>query len=180
MITDSIVHVFGSILQYIALVFALMLYFWIKDVFPLLRLIPRASNPSHRDFRSRSTRALIHDELFILYQWVRQLRRKYNLTQEEMAEKLGVDPRTVQRWERGVTQPQPRHYRQFLLMTEDRDRLASKHMPPPAKRARSVRRVPAQPYPWIFACGFLASLLTLIALVALLIILVLHFWLHII
>src|SRR5438128_2479684 len=34
-----------------------------------------------------------------LAEWVRQLRKDHGLTQEEFAEKVGVDPRTIQRWE---------------------------------------------------------------------------------
>ena len=37
--------------------------------------------------------------------FLKELRREKNLTQEELAEKLGVSNRSVSRWENGVTMP---------------------------------------------------------------------------
>lgn len=59
--------------------------------------------------RFACTYSLSHDELFIVYQWIKRTRQKHDLTQEALAEKLGVDPRTVRRWESGDTEPRPRH-----------------------------------------------------------------------
>ena len=36
--------------------------------------------------------------------FLRQLRRERNLTQEQLAERLGVSNRSVSRWENGVSQ----------------------------------------------------------------------------
>lgn len=50
---------------------------------------------------------------------IRQLRRRAGLTQEALAERLGVDQGTVSRWERGVERPRPRRLslvRQLLLV----------------------------------------------------------------
>jgi len=38
---------------------------------------------------------------------IRQIRLKMNLTQEQFAELLGVDPRSVSRWENGHHKPSP-------------------------------------------------------------------------
>jgi transcriptional regulator with XRE-family HTH domain len=43
-----------------------------------------------------------------LFEWARciaELRRKLQLTQTELAEKLGVTAMTVSRWERGLVEP---------------------------------------------------------------------------
>jgi transcriptional regulator with XRE-family HTH domain len=63
-------------------------------------------------------RILALGEWFLAYQWIRQIRKKQGLTQEQFAEKMGVVPRTVQRWEQG-TRPQPRHYDQFQKVQLD-------------------------------------------------------------
>lgn len=38
---------------------------------------------------------------------IEQLRKKYNLTQEVLAEKLNVTRQTISNWEQGVTYPNP-------------------------------------------------------------------------
>jgi transcriptional regulator with XRE-family HTH domain len=140
MITDSIAHVLESAVQYMALIVALLLYQWIKEVFFLSHLThtPRLSSRSVRVFKSRNTRILICDEFFILYQWMRQLRQRHNLTQEEMAEKLGVDPRTIQRWEKGA-RPQPRHYSMFQELERA---FRSDNSTLPSKIPQARRRLP--------------------------------------
>jgi transcriptional regulator with XRE-family HTH domain/tetratricopeptide (TPR) repeat protein len=45
--------------------------------------------------------------------WLADARRAHGWTQEDIAEKVDVDIRTVQRWERGKTRPQPPKYRQL-------------------------------------------------------------------
>ena len=40
-------------------------------------------------------------------------RKKHLLSQEEVAEKLGVEARTVRRWESGAAIPQPYHQRKL-------------------------------------------------------------------
>lgn len=37
--------------------------------------------------------------------WIRLIRRHYGLSQEELAQRLRVDVKTVGRWERGETEP---------------------------------------------------------------------------
>jgi DNA-binding transcriptional regulator YiaG len=90
-------------------------------------------NPSLRKLESRKTRGidssqveayfglnkltmLLREELMdeeeeeptprpISPQEIREIREKLNLTQEELAEKLSVDPRSVKRWEAGESKP---------------------------------------------------------------------------
>lgn len=53
---------------------------------------------------------------------LREARQRANLSQVELADKLGVAPRTVQYWEAGRIVPQPRHRRalvEFLGALED-------------------------------------------------------------
>jgi DNA-binding XRE family transcriptional regulator len=42
---------------------------------------------------------------------LREARRQANLTQAELARRLGVSARTIQHWESGTTEPQLRHKR---------------------------------------------------------------------
>ncbi len=49
----------------------------------------------------------------ILYQWIKELRYKYRLTQADLAEFLDVDVTTVQRWERGTHKPNGQHLYQI-------------------------------------------------------------------
>jgi len=174
MLTNSIAHVLQSILQYIALIIALLLYRWIKDVSSLSgsTYAKRTRNLDRHILKGRSTRTLISEELFILYQWIRQLRKRRNLTQEKLAERLGVDPRTVQRWEQG-SRPQPRHYSMFQQLERDvtHPTRAVQRRPQTRKALRRSRAfyIPLSPL------GLLVWLLILIALF-----LILRFWLHII
>lgn len=48
---------------------------------------------------------------------LREAREASDLSQVELARKLGVSPRTVQNWEAGMT-PQPRHRRAVNLFIE--------------------------------------------------------------
>ena len=57
----------------------------------------------------------------IFYQWIKELRREYGLTQEGLAEKVEVDVTTVQRWERGKHQPRQKYAYQLQQMEEDLD-----------------------------------------------------------
>src|SRR5690349_8899685 len=64
--------------------------------------------------------SLSRDELFIVYQWIKHTRQKHGLTQEALAEELGVDPRTIRRWEKGGTEPQLRHCLNLQRIRESR------------------------------------------------------------
>jgi transcriptional regulator with XRE-family HTH domain len=171
MITNSITHVLQSVLQYIALIAALLLYRWIKDVFPLsdVPYIAKRFDRYRYILKNHRTRSWIRDESSILYQWIKQLRLKNNLTQEELAEIFGVDPRTVQRWENGETRPQPRHYGMFQQLEQDwrNDNLI---IPLPPKSVQS--RISFRLFPLFLLC--------LTILLALLVFLLLHFWFHLI
>lgn len=180
MLTNSIAHVLQSVLQYIALVTALLLYRWIKDVssFSGSPYSKRTRNLDRHILKGRSTRTLIYEELFILYQWIRQLRKRRNLTQEKLAEKMGVDPRTVQRWENGSTRPQPHNLSKFQTLEERgwETRRAQRRRYKYSRGAQrkrgyspASRRILLVPY-----------LLGLFILIVLLVFLILHFWLHII
>ena len=121
MLTTSITHTFQSALQYSALVLALFLYLCAKDGYQHFRHT-RTVRTSH----SRRSTSKGHDRqtsstdkrLLKLYQWIRKRRQRYNLTQQEFAEIMNVDPRTVGRWERGEVKPQPHHYLKFLRLKD--------------------------------------------------------------
>ncbi len=51
--------------------------------------------------------------------WVKQLREQLCLTQEALAESLGVSFATVNRWENGWTAPSKLALRQFDLLCEE-------------------------------------------------------------
>ena len=44
---------------------------------------------------------------------IRKLRKRLGLTQQQLADKLGVDRTTVSRWERGEVEPSPMAERQL-------------------------------------------------------------------
>jgi transcriptional regulator with XRE-family HTH domain len=51
---------------------------------------------------------MVGRQVSTLYEWARciaELRRKLQLTQTELAERLGVTAMTVSRWERGLVEP---------------------------------------------------------------------------
>jgi DNA-binding transcriptional regulator YiaG len=180
MITNSMAHVLQPTLQYLALIIALFLVQWTKDVFPLSRLTHTTFR--HYTRKGRSTYALILDELFILYTLMKRLRQRHNLTQEEFAEKMGVTVRTVQRWEQGV-RPQPRHYNRVLLFqkgfvgeqhTQSNQYNAGGDMVGGEKYYRLY--VPPQVPMFSLVISLLVGFLTFIALIGLLVFLALHFW----
>lgn len=183
MIINSIAHILESVLQYIALIIALLLYSCIKEVSSFSSSSHATRKPDHHVLKSRSTHALIREELFILYQWVRRLRKRHNLTQEKMAEKLGVDTRTVQRWENG-TRPQPRHYSTFQQLERGNLEGATEEAQFYDGRSYSRRHYPRYhpSYHLLFLHrrSLLPFLLGLFMLIALLVFLILHFWLHIV
>src|SRR5690348_10807561 len=57
----------------------------------------------------------------IFYQWIKRLRWDRRLTQEGLAELLGVDVTTVQRWERGKHQPRQKHMYQLQQLSGEID-----------------------------------------------------------
>jgi DNA-binding XRE family transcriptional regulator len=57
--------------------------------------------------------------LWIIYQflgprWIREHRRARGWTQEQLAEIVGVEPRTIQRWEAGHSEPRAKHLAALL------------------------------------------------------------------
>ena len=50
---------------------------------------------------------------------IREARSSANLTQQELADRLGVSSRTVQGWEAGTVLPQPRHRRALLAFLDE-------------------------------------------------------------
>ena len=50
---------------------------------------------------------------------IREAREQADLTQVELAAKLGVSPRTVQGWESGANTPQPRHRRAIAAWLDE-------------------------------------------------------------
>ena len=48
---------------------------------------------------------------------IKKLRKKSGLTQVEFAARLGVDPITISRWERGLSRPSRMSRRQLEIMT---------------------------------------------------------------
>ena len=49
---------------------------------------------------------------------IKQLREKLGLTQEQLAHKLGVTVKTVNRWERGKAKPSPMARRLLSVLEE--------------------------------------------------------------
>jgi len=49
---------------------------------------------------------------------IKQIRKKLNLTQEQLAHKLGVSWATVNRWENGKSKPSPLAMKQIENLTE--------------------------------------------------------------
>jgi putative transcriptional regulator len=47
---------------------------------------------------------------------IKELRKKLNMTQQELADKLGVAPFTVRRWESGKARPSPLAKRQLARL----------------------------------------------------------------
>ena len=194
MIINSIAHVFESALQYIALITALFLYRWLTDVIPFSSSL-HATKRSHRRYRvlkGRDTHTFILDELLVLYNSMKEWRKKYGLTQEKFAEKMDVDPRTVRRWERDGTQPQPRHVDRFQRIKGE---LIEKQGSNYNQSNQSVRGevynarghvnwdnhylyIPPRPRSHILIATLLANVI-LLAIIVLLVFLALHIWLHI-
>ena len=61
--------------------------------------------------------------------WLEQERLDRNWTQEYVAERIGVEISTLQRWERGLHRPQARHYRQLCKLF---DKALDQHPETPA------------------------------------------------
>jgi len=53
----------------------------------------------------------------------KDLRKKLKLTQEQLANKLGVDKQTISRWERGERRPSPLAKRQIDRLSKIKVRL---------------------------------------------------------
>ena len=51
---------------------------------------------------------------------IKKLREKSGLTQVEFAARLGVDPITISRWERGLSRPSRMARRQLEIMVGDK------------------------------------------------------------
>lgn len=49
---------------------------------------------------------------------LRQLRENYPMTQQELADALGVSMRTIQEWETGEVLPRPKHRRALAKFLE--------------------------------------------------------------
>jgi len=49
---------------------------------------------------------------------IREIRLKLNLSQEQFAELLGVDPRSVSRWENGHHKPSPMAQKLMDMITK--------------------------------------------------------------
>ena len=45
---------------------------------------------------------------------IRELRKKHELTQIELAKRVGVSMMTIQLWERGVTKPNEENYKRLM------------------------------------------------------------------
>ena len=64
-------------------------------------------------------------------QEVKQMREDSGLTQEQFAEKIGVGPTTVSRWERGIQSPHPaiiRAMRKMFLSTVSVDNIVDESL----------------------------------------------------
>jgi len=61
-------------------------------------------------------------------QWIRQLRDRLGLTQQQLAQMLGVHPMTVSRWERDLAQPPPYNTQQLLLMDAGVEKMDKKEI----------------------------------------------------
>jgi len=54
----------------------------------------------------------------LIYMNIKQIRKKLKLTQEQLAQKLGVSWATVNRWENNKTKPSPLAMMQIENLTE--------------------------------------------------------------
>lgn len=64
--------------------------------------------------------------LLTIAQWIRQLRKeKLGLTQEGFAEMLNVEPRTVQRWEKGDRKPR----QEYMLKMQEINKAKEPYFP---------------------------------------------------
>lgn len=94
---------------------------------------------------------------------VRTVRKKLGLSQEKLAEKLGVTRNTISRWEVGEVSPSAENLIALSrLLTQIEDPTAPKAEPaPPPDIATTVK---ARRWPFILACvGFVCALLIGIA-----------------
>lgn len=86
------------------------------------------------------------------YKRLKQERTKRNQSQADLAKELGVGPKTIQRWETGINEPQP-HWRTKLcehfhisaeafgfLPTHEKEHLKRKRSTPPPKSTHASQR----------------------------------------
>lgn len=73
---------------------------------------------------------------------IRRMRNRLGWTQADLARRLGTDPVTVSRWERGVTRPRPSARKRLRDLFDPADRPAGTTTFPedPEARLRAVDR----------------------------------------
>jgi transcriptional regulator with XRE-family HTH domain len=74
-------------------------------------------------------------------EWLEDERLDRNWTQEYVAERIGVDPATVRRWESGVHKPRSRQYRQLCKLFGKEQEVRSLHAQEEVQTSREERKI---------------------------------------